>query len=213
MGQLCNVRVISTLNGLSKQRLVEGSLEVEDFTSLQSVLSLIEPGHWESLERYQLKMAAAQTRGPMAEAAGSAAVKYFCLPSWWNVKIIIKVLRCQFPYLHIYAWILALSTRLSLRKHSQDHLFENYRCNTAVGFSPSLRDSALNILQLLVFFGIWPLGSLFFFFLSFLCCFSASEGIRDGLWLLWGDRKNDICAFPQHFAPYLYSNNSLRLVF
>lgn len=33
------------------------------------------------MERYQLKIAAAPTRGPAAGAAGSAAVKYVSLPS------------------------------------------------------------------------------------------------------------------------------------
>lgn len=179
---------------------VEGSLEVEDFTSLQSVLSFIEPGALRkcgALSAQNSYSSNPRTRRPRLQEELVLLNAFI-----YSLDEMLKLLHYAFPYLKLF---------FSLRKHSQDHLFENYRCNFAVGSSPSLRDSAVNILQLLVFFCIWPRVSLFFFFLYFfLLSLSLPRGKNNVLWLLWEDRKSDICAFPQLFASCLCFNNSLK---
>lgn len=74
----------------------QGSLEVEDFTTLGSLPSFIEPGDWQSVEFYQIEMLAlwtpAQNVMVVAKPGGNwsyrnsldAVILY--LPSCWNTK-------------------------------------------------------------------------------------------------------------------------------
>lgn len=59
----CNIPMLEYAQQVVKKELHslialhhEGSLEVEDFTTLESLSSFIEPGDWESMELYQFEM-------------------------------------------------------------------------------------------------------------------------------------------------------------
>lgn len=181
--------------------LLRESLEVEDFTSLRSLLSFIEPEQRECVEHYQLKVA--QPEAWQLKLQEVMLLSMFVYHLDEMLKSSQKYYAIFLPYLPMYAWIFALCTSFSLRKHSQDHLFGNHRWNIAVGFSPSLRDSAVNILQLLVFFCTWPLGSFVsFFFPLFFLHSSMPRREKDGLWLFWGDR-----------VIFMHYHNTLPLIY